>query len=438
MPVRQMTSLPSRLKDEGHLKQLWYVPILAMAMALMLGRMLVVARLLPVEGFATYSLGLLISSSFCMLGCLGLQSLLQRDLPIMIVRRRERAGAVLSMQCVLVAVVSAFTLVIISLSFFPVILGTNSRISAIALIHGLSQQLFTIATVDSRSRNRPIIYANQNLIRAILLAFISPMAIGLGGDAFTALALEASCTLAVSCLLFYRNLNSIAFAAKDAMIVAYRSLRRVNWKSAVALLAISGITFVASNLDRWIAAQQLQDPSFGVYSFAWTIFIVAQAMQLIINASAYPLVARKYANDGAKSAFRFCARLSLSLLIASLFLSVFSYPIIVLIIEGFYSSYVNSLIIIPIFVIAACLRVSDFWTSYSIVTGREAQLLKATAITVLVVFIIWMVSLGIFEAGIDIFSISCLALMLAIGSYLTSILVAWAGACASQAVRVDA
>ena len=98
MPLR----LPARL-TRSRLRQLWYVPLLGAAMGLMLARLLIMARMFDVPAFATYASGLLVSGSFSMLACLGLQSQLQRGLPVMIVRRRERAGAVLLAQCTFVA-----------------------------------------------------------------------------------------------------------------------------------------------------------------------------------------------------------------------------------------------------------------------------------------------------------------------------------------------
>ena len=49
------------------LRQLWYAPVLTLAMGLLLMRNLVMARLLDVPGFAEFSAGLLVSSTFCML-----------------------------------------------------------------------------------------------------------------------------------------------------------------------------------------------------------------------------------------------------------------------------------------------------------------------------------------------------------------------------------
>ena len=84
-------------------RQLWYAPVLTLAMGLMFVRSLVMARLLDVEAFGQYSAGILVSATFCMLGCLGLQSMLQREWPVHLVRGRERSGPVRAAQCHLVA-----------------------------------------------------------------------------------------------------------------------------------------------------------------------------------------------------------------------------------------------------------------------------------------------------------------------------------------------
>lgn len=88
------------------LQKLWYVPILLLAMSIMMARTLLMARLLSLEAFGEFSFGLLVSSSFNMLNCLGLQIILQRDLPIMILRHHEKSGAILLSQCLIVSSVS--------------------------------------------------------------------------------------------------------------------------------------------------------------------------------------------------------------------------------------------------------------------------------------------------------------------------------------------
>src|SRR5689334_7988913 len=130
-------------------------------MGVMLLRLLLMAHLLPLSEFAAYSLGLLISSSFCMLGCLGLQSVLQRDLPVLIVRRRERVGATICLQCVVVASACA-VLAWIGISLCgsaSLTLGAAAPVASIGILHGLAQQVFLVATVESRSRRETMRFA---------------------------------------------------------------------------------------------------------------------------------------------------------------------------------------------------------------------------------------------------------------------------------------
>lgn len=420
------------------LKRLWYMPILAAAMALMLIRLLIVARLLPVEEFAVYSLGLLVSSSFCMLGCMGLQSLLQRDLPVMIVRRREKAGGVLLMQSVLVAIATAVAAVsALAISEAPVF-GISSRTLSIALIHGLSQQLFTVATVDSRSRSLPVRYANQNFFRAVLLTLIGPIAIGFGNGAVTVLALEAGLTLLVSAWLIFDKFRAISFPFAAAIIVALRCFRSVRWKSAIILLMVGTLSFVAGNLDRWIAAQWLSANSFGIYSFAWTLFIVAQAAQLIINAAAYPIISRVYAVQGTAAAFRISAAVSMSLLVVSALSGLLAYPILEQLIRSFYPSYANSIQLLPLFILASVLRVSDFWSSYLVVTRKESQLLWLTLSTITIILTTWWIYADFNMRNLSISHVAYLALLLAIGTYLSVALAAWAASRVSSKEAMNA
>src|SRR5450759_2430383 len=127
------------------LRQLWYVPLLSFAMGLMMVRILVMAKILDVPSFAQYSAGLLASSTFCMLGCFGLYPLLQRELPMQIVRHREQMGAVLLVQCLLVATACAVVGILLAAVGVSV-MGLSPFLLAIGVLHGLSQQVFLSVT----------------------------------------------------------------------------------------------------------------------------------------------------------------------------------------------------------------------------------------------------------------------------------------------------
>src|SRR5438105_6307399 len=144
--LRRATALTPR-----RARQLWYAPLLAIAVALTMIRSLVIAQLLDVRGFGQFSGGILVSGTFCMLGCLGLQSMLQREWPVDLVRQRERAGLVRAAQCQLVAL-ACFVLGLLAAAAGLAPPGMSPRLLAVGLVHGLSQQLFLVATIESRSR----------------------------------------------------------------------------------------------------------------------------------------------------------------------------------------------------------------------------------------------------------------------------------------------
>lgn len=142
-----------------------YFPVLIFALAIMFARLLVAARLLAVNEFASYSAGLLVSSSFCMLGDLGLQILLQREMPLLICRGKSRQGIVLLMQALIVAIICASASMIAAWLGLGLILNDTGLITptvaCTGLIHGLSQQSFLLVTVESHSRLRPLLFAWQ-------------------------------------------------------------------------------------------------------------------------------------------------------------------------------------------------------------------------------------------------------------------------------------
>src|SRR5438094_432985 len=119
-------------------RQLWYAPVLALATALMMVRLFALARLLDIPNFAQLSAALLVSTTFTMLGCLGLQSLLQRDMPIMFVRGRERAARVLLAQSVVVAYASALVAMLAAF-VVPLDFGSPANLVVLGIVHGLSQ-----------------------------------------------------------------------------------------------------------------------------------------------------------------------------------------------------------------------------------------------------------------------------------------------------------
>ena len=125
--------------------RLAYAPVLAVSLVIMMARLLVLARLLPLGEFGHLSQGLLVSGTFSMVGCLGLQFRLQRELPVLLLNGERRAGIVLTIQCILVtlgcALVGVACVIVggatIKVSVLPLIVG---------IVHGRIQRLAVLGT----------------------------------------------------------------------------------------------------------------------------------------------------------------------------------------------------------------------------------------------------------------------------------------------------
>lgn len=355
------------------LRQLWYAPLLALAMGLMMVRLLVMARLLDVPAFGEFSGGMLVSATFCMVGALGLQAMLQREWPVRIVQGRERRALVLATQAMVVAGACA-GLAALCAAALPWS-GMSASLLVSGVMHGLSQQVFLLSTIDSRSRGDSVGYAAQNLSRAGLALVLSVVAASLSRSPTVILWVDAIATLALAWRFFGRSVAR-AFSRLHALaIIAIRGLPRVPWRSALVLMTIGVVGFVQLNLDRWVAADRLGVSGFAQYSFAWVVLSLAQSAQAVINASVYPAVARRFAGHGGRTAFSACFRVSVALLALGAGVATMLDPLLHLAIDHWYPQYADAHALIPTFLAIGVLRVSDFWSSFLLVTGQERQLL---------------------------------------------------------------
>lgn len=405
------------------LRHLWYAPVLALGMGLMMLRLLIMARILDLPGYAMYSAGLLVSSSFLMLGCLGLQSLLQRDLPMFIVRRRENAGGVLLMQSVLVASICAAIGSVVVLLSEVSLAGLTPMLLVTALIHGLSLQLFLVATVESRSRGETLRFANQNLIRAMFLLVAGSAVAASGLGATMVLVTESVLSLLLAIWLFRKQFDAIPMRLIAALSLAWRRFPLIPWRSALALLAVASFGFLASNADRWFAAQQLTVSAFAQYSFAWTVLMVAQSLQVVVNAFLFPLLARCFAIRGGGIAYVTTVQASLSLLGFGMLMALPLWVLLDYFIGRWFVAYQDASSLLPVFLVIAVLRISDFWSSYLVVIGHETRLLALNVLSAALAIVIWLLSIRIDSNVIQIKQIALLALLLATIGYAV---VAWA------------
>lgn len=385
-------------------------------MALMMLRILVMARILDVPGFGRYSAGLLISTTFCMLGCVGLQSLLQRDMPIMAARGRLRRPLVLMLQALLVAcacAVAALAAPLLNVSAA----GLPPPLLAIAIVHGLSQQLFLVVTVESRSVGDPIRYSRQNLVRAVAIVACSAAVAKVTGSPAWALAVEAAITIVLAAAILARMGRANGVSLTALARVAYRRRTRANWSAALVFLAISLVASAVSSVDRWFGASLLSVNEFAQYAFAGVAVLIAQSAQSMINASVYPSLARRYAREGQAAAYSLSARVSLALLGGAALISIPVYFAVVPAVRRWYPAYEGALSILWLVLAVGVVRVSDFWSSFLMICGHERRLLALHVIAGCAVCAVWGVALlarGPVSATLADFAWLALALSLAV------------------------
>lgn len=374
-------------------------------------RLLVMARLLDIAEFGYFSIGILVSSTFSMLGCLGLQTMLQRDSPGQFLREQDKQVNVLTIQSCMVA----FALCLVGLvlvAVTAVLLDIEGTFIALGLVHGLSQQLFLIATVESRSRGDAIRYAKQNLLRSAVLFCASFVIAFQAGSAAALLIVEATITIILS-LRFLKVGFRDQTAVSELIHSAYFKLPRIKWAVAFMLLGSSMYGILLTNGDRWIASSVLDISQFAQYSFAWIILIIAQSAQSVISASVFPYVAVRYASKGTRAAFMACAAIAGGV---GLLLSVLSVPAYFLLsfgIDKWYPHYVGVIPLLPIFLCIAILQVSDFWRTFMLVCGLERMLVFFNSLSLLLVILAVVVA---YAAGllvqIDGMKVAYLALLI--------------------------
>lgn len=404
--------------------QLWYLPLLATATALMMVRIAVMARLLDVRGFGVYSAGLLVSTTFCMLACLGLQPLLQRDMPVMAARGRLLRPLVIMAQAVLVAGACAGIALLLPIAHVP-FTGVAGWALAISVIHGLSQQVFVVATIESRSLSQPVRYAVQNLVRAVLITVASAAVAAATRSPALVLAVEAGISLVLAAAIFQRIAESHGLRMELLAAVAWRTLPKLNWNTALVFLGISLVASAVQYADRWFSASMLPAHQFAQYAFAAITILVAQSAQAMINASLYPALSQRYALEGEAVAFAASARASLALLGLAIVLCLPAYFIAQFAVSRFYAAYTPALVIMPVLLAVSCLRVSDFWSSFLMICGYERQLLGTQLVAGLLICALWFGYVAARGGAVALEDFAWLAFWLAGATYAGAAGAAW-------------
>lgn len=399
-----------------------YPLILALAMIIMMIRPLLVAYLLNQSEFASYSTGLLISSTFCMLGCLGLQTVIQKQMPIDLHLGNNNKSLILLIQGILIAILCLF--IGGSICFFsPMLLTLGPLGIFVGIINGFSQQVFLLATIESRSVGKYVIFSLQNLFRAFLVILTTLFVAYFIGSAIVTLLVESLVTIIISYGILYRIFNHYDISILNTVVEAMKKILSINWESSLALMLIMILAFALTNIDRWLVVISLSPKAFANYAMAGIILLGAQSLQVIINSAVFPSLAKMYATGNKKHTFAFAKKNSIYFLLIGVAGSVPGFFLIKQIILYIYPNYYGAILIIPILIFVAILRMSDFWSSYLIVVGEEKILLLIDIAMIVVSLIIWY-TITIFISDISIYSIASFAVAIGFLRYFMVMIIA--------------
>lgn len=400
--------------------QLSYIPVVAAAMAVMFIRTLLAARLLEVPEFGLFGVGMLVSNSFCVFGCFGFYLLLQRDLPMLIVKGRRTRGALVLHQTLVFALVGFVGFMPLS---FLELFSVSPAFFAISLLNGLAQQAFLIVTLQSRSEGRSMRFAVDNLLRSVAVLAAIILSGWVYGTASSMLLVEALVTLMMAAWVYTAMGSEGAIGRAALWVGAAKSLSRIRWRAPLTLMATGILGFAMLNGDRWVAASWLSRDDFALYAFAGIVLILAQSLQSVINVSVFPGLAKKYALNGSAAAAFTSIKYSLIAFSCAALLSLPAFFMANHVIERFFQEYVPTREFLALFFLIASLRVSDFLSSYLIIAGRERLLLATNIGAVSTSVAAWLGYYGFEAADARTASIAWLAALVAVSNYVGCLLV---------------
>ncbi|MGY4468387.1 O-antigen/teichoic acid export membrane protein [Bradyrhizobium sp. LB9.1b] len=262
-------------------------------------------------------------------------------------------------------------------------------------------------------------FALQSLTRAVGMAiFAFPIAVATGLSA-AVIGAESLVTLVSTLFISRKVWNKLDIPLSVSFQLGLRSIGRINWGSMASLLMLSLAVTASGNMDRWLSSTKLPHDDFAHYSFAWITLTAAFAVQGLINASVFPMIARRSALHGKQSAFRLTFLTATGMVVAFLVAIAPCVYIADIAIKKFYPSYSAAIPLIPLLAVAAALRISDFWSSFLVITGNERTSLIINVAAVASSLGAWVMTSGFF-AGTQALGLAYLAACVAALTYLCS------------------
>lgn len=406
------------------MKNIFYAPILILSALILMFRFLYVAKFLNPEQYATYSFIILISSTYTIFSTFGIQSVLQRDMPILFYNKRNIHANTLLMKSLIVNlfVFSIFT--IISLLIF--LLSNSHQEIIFGILHGFTQQLFLLLSTESRSKLELNRLSFQNLSRAISVLIINTLIVNLSTSPYILILCESIVSIALSVYIYLKIYNGRLY---KYWLISIKTIQNLPWKSGFLFMLIAIISFSSANLDRWIASIYLSKLDFGIYSFYWNIITIASSLQVIVNTALYPYMSKKYVQFGSLYILKLTLYISIGLASLLFFTSDILIYLLEIIISHFFSLYASNTDIIIIFIFSSIFIFSNYLSSFLFVIGKEGYVFYIAIITMTLNMIFVLTSqLQLFNYEINLEFLAYLNLSISITIYAATLLV-----CSKQA-----
>ena len=259
-------------------------------------------------------------------------------------------------------------------------------------------------------------FAIDNLLRATSVLVAITLTGVLFETAFSMLFVEALVTLMIVMRVYAVSIKSRLKRAAP-WVTAGRGLMRINWGVPLTLGATGMVGFVVQSGDRWIAATLLSTEEFALYAFASIILVLAQSLQALANVLVFPSLAKTYALAGSKPAALKAIRYSFFLLAVAGLLAVPALWIVAIGIERFFSAYAQTQDFLYLFTLIAVLRLSDFFSSFLVIAGRERHLLSISIGSAALPLTVWLSYYGFNTTGANTISIAWLAAVVVLLNY---------------------
>ena len=240
-------------------------------------------------------------------------------------------------------------------------------------------QLFLIFQTSKRSKLQLFTYSISLLGRSFCSTLFAWGVIKLGGGIYQAILTEIVCNTFFVLLVYLDEKVVIKQHIFDWNRIAQVS------KKSIPLLLASLLMYITSNVDRWFGVNFLSKTGYGELSFLMIFITAALSVQALLNAGLFPQLSRLH-SESSLDALKFTRKFSLSLLVITLLLSFSLLLPIKYMVLKFFPHYGHLVHLIPVILIAACFKVSDFWGSL-LLLKRSRLLLISQCVSLIIVFI---------------------------------------------------